>query len=92
MRCGVIVAPYPDLGKYGAYAPAFDRWTEGLSVEESLKMARELIGLCIDFAREDGTELPAETVAPLLTVVSVPADPVWEGCVAVVDPEQIDRR
>ena len=76
MRYSVIVAPYPDLGKYGAYAPAFDRWTEGLSLEEALDMARELTGLCIDFARDDGTELPAETVAPLLTAVSVPADPV----------------
>ncbi len=75
MRYSVVVTPYPDLGKFGAYVPAFDRWTEGHSVEEALDMARDLIEICIGFAREDGTELPLETSAPLLTTVTV-ADPV----------------
>lgn len=76
-RCDAVqpgITPYPDIGKFGAYASAFDRWTEGHSVEEALDMARDLIGICIGFAREDGTELAVETVAPLLTAVSV-ADP-----------------
>lgn len=77
MRYGVVVTPYPDLGKLGAYVPAFDRWTGGRSVEEALDMARDLIEVCVGFAREDGTELPVETVAPLLTVVTA-ADPVEE--------------
>lgn len=74
MRYSVVITPYPDLGKYGAYVPALDRWTEGHSVEEALDMARELIELCVELAREDGAELPVETVAPLLTTVSVPTD------------------
>ena len=67
MRYSVVITPYPELGKFGAYVPAFDRWTEGHSVEE----ARDLIEICIGFAREDGTELPIETSAPLLTTVTV---------------------
>lgn len=76
MQFSVIVTPYPDLGKFGAYVPAFDRWTEGHTVEEALDMARELIELCIALAREDGAQLPVETVAPLLTTVSVAVDPI----------------
>jgi len=71
MRYSVVITPYPDLGKFGAYVPAFDRWTEGHTVEEALDMARELVGLCVELAREDGTELPVETIAPLLTAVTV---------------------
>lgn len=75
MRYSVVITPYPELGKYGAYVPALDRWTEGHSVEEALEMARDLIELCVDLAREDGVVLPVETVPPLLTVVTV-GDPV----------------
>ena len=75
MRYGAVITPYPALGKLGTYVPVFDRWTEGHSVEEALEMARELIGLCIELAHEDGVELPVETAAPLLTAVTV-ADPV----------------
>lgn len=32
MRNSVVITPYPDLGKFGAYVPASDRWTEGHSV------------------------------------------------------------
>lgn len=77
MRHSVVLTPYPDLGKVGGCVPAFDRWTEGHSVEEALDMAREPIGSRIDLAREDGAEPPVETGdAPLLTVVSVPEAPV----------------
>lgn len=63
MRYSVVITPYPVLEKFGAYVPAFDRRTEGHSIEEALDMARDLIEICIGFAREDGTELPVETSA-----------------------------
>lgn len=75
MRYNVVITPYPVLEKFGAYVPAFDRRTEGHSIEEALDMARDLIEICIGFAREDGIRLPVETIAPLLTTMTV-AGPV----------------
>jgi antitoxin HicB len=68
----VILEPQTD-GGYTVSVPALPEVvTEGETEEEALQMAKEAIRLVLDYRRDNGLPLPADT-PPTVRKVTVPA-------------------
>lgn len=71
LRYAVVLEPEPE-GGFSVHVPAIpEAHTQGETVEECLRMAREVIELCLDVRREDGEEIPASDVGAMLVLVDV---------------------
>jgi predicted RNase H-like HicB family nuclease len=57
-----------EVGLYVALCPEFDVASQGESVEEALSNLKEALELCL---KDEDVEKPAETEAPIVTIVKV---------------------
>ncbi len=59
LRYAVLLEPEPDGSAYNVIVPAIpEAHTWGATVEEALRMAREVIELCLEERRARGDEIP----------------------------------
>ena len=71
-RYTVVLTPDVEEGGYVVTVPALPGCvTQGETVEESLAMAKDAIGLWIDALQERGEPVPEELSTPIVTAVTV---------------------
>jgi predicted RNase H-like HicB family nuclease len=73
IRYAVVLEPEPDGSAYNVIVPALpEAHTWGTTVEEALRMAREVIALCIEERQARGEDIPpGDAGAALLEAVEI---------------------
>ena len=72
MRYTVVLLPDEETGQLVAYVPAIPGCvTQGATVEDALRMARDAAQLVLEDMAETGEELPTETGTAMLGSVDV---------------------